>query len=42
MERLGTPDVFGLSGKGWELLHYFGLDEKGIEKKVRKVLERKR
>ncbi|RUM88030.1 MAG: transketolase family protein [Thermovibrio sp.] len=42
MERLGTPDVFGRSGKGWELLHYFGLDEKGIEKKVKKVLERKR
>jgi transketolase len=42
MERLGTPDVFGRSGKGWELLHYFGLDEEGIEKKVKKVLERKR
>jgi len=42
MDRLATPDAFGLSGKGWELLHYFGLDEKGIEKKVRKVLERKR
>lgn len=42
MERLGTPDVFGRSGKGWELLHYFGLDEKGIEEKVKKVLERKR
>ncbi len=42
MERLGTPDVFGRSGKGWELLHYFGLDEKGIEKKIKKVLERKR
>lgn len=42
MERLGTPDVFGLSGKGWELLHYFKLDENGIEEKIRKVLERKR
>ncbi len=42
MERLGTPDVFGRSGKGWELLHYFGLDEKGIEKKIKKVLARKR
>ncbi len=42
MERLGTPDVFGRSGKGWELLHYFGLDEKGIEEKIKKVLERKR
>jgi transketolase len=42
MERLGTPDVFGRSGKGWEILHYFGLDEEGIEKKVKKVLERKR
>ena len=42
MERLGTPDVFGRSGKGWELLHYFGLDEKGIEEKIKKVLVRKR
>ena len=42
MERLGTPDVFGRSGKGWELLHYFGLDEKGIAEKVKKVLARKR
>jgi len=41
MERLGTPDVFGLSGKGWELLHYFKLDENGIIEKVKKVLERK-
>ena len=41
MERLGTPDVFGRSGKGWELLHYFKLDEKGIIEKVKKVLERK-
>ena len=38
MERLGTPDVFGRSGKGWELLHYFGLDEKGIEEKIKKFL----
>ena len=42
VERLGTPDVFGRSGKGWELLHYFKLDEKGIIEKVKKVLERKR
>jgi len=41
MERLGTPDTFGLSGKGWELLHYFKLDENGIIEKVKKVLERK-
>ncbi len=42
MERLGTPDVFGRSGKGWELLHYFGLDEKGIAEKVKKVIARKK
>jgi transketolase len=42
VERLGIPDVFGRSGKGWELLHYFKLDEKGIIEKVKKVLERKR
>ena len=42
MERLGTPDVFGRSGKGWELLHYFGLDDNGIAEKVKKVLARKR
>jgi transketolase len=42
MERLGTPDVFGLSGKGWDLLHYFKLDENGIIEKVKKVLVRKR
>jgi len=42
MERLGTPDTFGLSGKGWELLHYFKLDENGIIEKVKKVLERKK
>ncbi len=42
MERVGIPDVFGKSGKGRELLHYFKLDEKGIIEKVKKVLERKR
>ncbi len=42
MERLGTPDVFGRSGKGWELLHYFKLDENGIIERVKKVIERKR
>ena len=42
VERLGIPDVFGKSGKGWELLHHFKLDEKGIIEKVKKVLERKR
>ncbi|TCK04004.1 transketolase family protein [Phorcysia thermohydrogeniphila] len=42
MERLGTPDVFGLSGKGWDLLHYFKLDENGIIEKVKKVLARKK
>ncbi|WP_163328201.1 transketolase family protein [Desulfurobacterium thermolithotrophum] len=42
MERVGTPDIFGQSGKGWELLHYYKLDEKGIIEKVKKVLERKR
>jgi transketolase len=41
MERLGTPDVFGRSGKGWELLHYFKLDDRGIVEKVKKVLARK-
>ena len=41
MERLGTPDVFGRSGKGWELLHYFKLDDRGVVEKVKKVLARK-
>jgi len=42
MERLGVPDVFGLSGKAYELLDYFNLNDEGIVQKVRKVLERKR
>jgi transketolase len=42
MERVGIPDKFGRSGKGWELLHYFNLDENGIIEKTKKVLERKR
>ncbi len=42
MQRVGTPDVFGRSGRGWELLSYFKLDENGIIEKVRKVLKRKR
>ncbi|MEO2069147.1 MAG: transketolase family protein [Desulfurobacteriaceae bacterium] len=41
MERLGVPDVFGLSGKAYELLDYFKLNDEGIIEKVRKVLERK-
>jgi len=41
MERLGVPDVFGLSGKAYELLEYFKLNDEGIIEKVRKVLERK-
>jgi len=41
MERLGTPDVFGRSGKGWELLDYFNLNDRGIIEKVKRVLARK-
>jgi transketolase len=42
MERLGVPDVFGLSGKAYELLDYFNLNDEGIVQKIKKVLERKR
>jgi len=42
MERVGTPDTFGRSGKGWELIKYYKLDSKGIIEKIRKVLERKK
>jgi len=41
VERVGVPDVFGISGKAWELLRHFGLDESGIIDKVRRVLRRK-
>ena len=41
MERVGVPDEFGRSGKGWELLSYFKLDENGIIEKTKRVLERK-
>ena len=42
VERLGTPDTFGLSGKAWELMNFFGLNEEGIVKKVKSVLERRK
>ena len=38
VRRLGVPDVFGRSGKGQEVLSYFGLDELGICKAVREIL----
>ncbi len=42
MERVGTPDTFGRSGKGWELINFYKLDTEGITEKIRKVLERKK
>lgn len=41
LERVGIPDVFGLSGKGQELLDYFGLNADGIVEAVRRALSRK-
>lgn len=41
MERVGIPDVFGLSGKGEQLLDHFGLNADGIIEAVRRVLSRK-
>ena len=41
LERVGIPDVFGRSGKGQELLDYFGLNKDGIIEAVRNVLSRK-
>ncbi len=37
--RVGMPDVFGVSGKWDELLHYYGLDDTGIVKAVDKIME---
>ncbi len=39
MLRIGMPDIFGVSGKWDQLLEYYGLDHKGIVKKVRKFME---
>lgn len=41
LERVGVPDVFGRSGKGEELLDYFGLNRDGIVEAVRRALHRK-
>jgi len=41
MEFVGMHNAFGQSGEPQELLHHYGLDAKGIEKAVEKVLIRK-
>ncbi len=38
MRRLGVPDVFGISGKGWELMDHFNLNARGIVEKVKEVI----
>ncbi|MBQ9632659.1 MAG: transketolase family protein, partial [Lachnospiraceae bacterium] len=39
LKRLGIPDVFGISGPGDVLLHYYGLDGEGIAKAAREFVE---
>lgn len=41
MEYVAMMDRFGESGEPNQLMHHFGLDAKGIEKAVKKVLKRK-
>lgn len=40
-ERVGTKDVFGCSGEGYQLLAEFGLDARAIKEAALRVLERK-
>ncbi len=42
MIRVGMHDQFGMSGKWNELLKYYGMDDDGIVKSVRKIMEVKR
>ncbi len=37
--RVGMRDMFGMSGKWDELLHYYGLDDEGIIRAVKKIME---
>ena len=39
MKILGMNDEFGQSGKGMELMSYYGLDDKGIVKAVKELVE---
>ncbi len=39
--RIGTNDCFGMSGTADELLAHFGLDSKGITKKVLEIINKK-
>ncbi|VVB57079.1 1-deoxy-D-xylulose-5-phosphate synthase [uncultured archaeon] len=39
--RVGMPDQFGESGGGLELMKHFGMDAAGIEKAVKKAMEKK-
>ncbi len=39
LKRIGIPDVFGISGPGEALLHYYGLDAEGISKTAREFSE---
>lgn len=41
IEFVGVNDKFGQSGKSEELLKFYGMDEKGIEDAVRRVIKRK-
>lgn len=41
MERVGTEDVFGKSGKPADLLKEYGLTAEGVVEKVKKVLAKK-
>jgi len=38
VERVGVEDVFGESGKSWELMDKYGLNPLGIVKKVEKLM----
>jgi transketolase len=41
IEFVGVNDKYGESGSGYELFSHFGIDEKGIEKAVKRVIKRK-
>jgi transketolase len=36
-DRVGIPDCFGLSGKPWELMQYFGLCAEHLAERVLKL-----
>jgi transketolase len=42
LDMVGVPDCFGVSGKPWELMQYFGLCAEHIAERVLRLVERRR